>query len=286
MIDPKRWSDEGGGATFEERELLRAGRDARLPDALRKRVWAGVATGLGAVETAAAAGSALQSGGAAQGALTLLSSTAVKGVAALAIAGSVGLGVASLRSPADPSAAHVARMAPAVTGESAAFEKSAAETLAVRAPELEAREPQNVSNKEIVGVPNGQESKGRTPRAARPNLRSGSPAPAARAMDNDQPQVEPSPEARRASRLAEESAAVVAIRKTLLAGEPAQALRMLDRASAQFPDGVLGQEREALAVRALVESGQRDAARRRGEAFLRAFPRSPHAAELRALLAL
>ena len=78
---------------------------------------------------------------------------------------------------------------------------------------------------------------------------------------------------------------MVAIRKTLLAGEAAQALRMLDRASAQFPDGVLGQEREALAVRALVQSGQKEAARRRGEAFLRAFPRSPHAAELRALLA-
>jgi outer membrane protein assembly factor BamD (BamD/ComL family) len=84
--------------------------------------------------------------------------------------------------------------------------------------------------------------------------------------------------------LREESAAVLAIRKTLLAGDASEALRMLDRASAEFQGGALVQEREALTVRALVESGQKEAARRRAEAFLRAFPRSPHAAEVRALV--
>jgi outer membrane protein assembly factor BamD (BamD/ComL family) len=78
----------------------------------------------------------------------------------------------------------------------------------------------------------------------------------------------------------------LAIRKTLLGGDAAMALRMLDRAEAEFPNGALGEEREALAVRALVASGQNEPARKRGEAFLRAFPRSPHASEVRTILGL
>jgi outer membrane protein assembly factor BamD (BamD/ComL family) len=110
-------------------------------------------------------------------------------------------------------------------------------------------------------------------------------APAAPSNDESAaPPAEPAPEVHAASRLREESAAVVAAREKLLSGDPVGALRMLDRLRADFPNGALGQEREALTVRALVESGQKEAARKRGEAFLRAFPRSPHAAEVRALL--
>jgi hypothetical protein len=288
MTDPKRWLEDGGGATFDERELLRAGRDTRLPDALRKRVWAGVTTGLAAVETAAAAGSALQNGAAAKGALTLLSSTAIKGMAALAIAGGVGLGVVSLRSSMQPrGAASLSGAARSVAAEapvSNGWEQSTPAVDLPRASELEVREPHDTANAETPTVSGAQDARARAPRA-RPNVRSASPAPVSRPVEGDPAPVDGSREARRASRLAEESAAVVAIRKTLLAGDAAEALRMLDRASAQFPDGVLGQEREALAVRALVQSGQKEAARKRGEGFLRAFPRSPHAAELRALLA-
>jgi outer membrane protein assembly factor BamD (BamD/ComL family) len=84
--------------------------------------------------------------------------------------------------------------------------------------------------------------------------------------------------------LREESAAVLAVRKTLLAGNAIEALRMLERARVAFPSGALAEEREALAVRALVASGQSALARKRGEAFLHAFPRSPHASEVRAIL--
>ena len=274
MSDPKRWLDEGGGATFEERELLKAGRELRMPDPLRKSVWAVMATGLTAVETAAAAGTALQKGAAAKGALAVLSGTAAKGVAALAIAGGVGLGIASLRDPAEPLAAtHAAGVAPTKDATEA---PPVAEMLAESAP-------QNTFPQETVTTSSSGGAKSRALPAARPSARPSAP-PALRGLDDKVKPVEPSPEARRASRLAEESAAVVAIRKTLLAGESTEALRMLDHARAEFPNGVLGQEREALTVRALVESGQKDAARRRGETFLRAFPRSPHAAELRALL--
>ena len=289
MIDPKRWLEEGGGATFEERDLLRAGREARLPDALRKRVWVGVATGVTAIETAAAAGTALQNGVAAKGAFTLLSSTAIKGLAALALAGGVGLGVTSLSAPHEArSGANVTSVAPTIAGESAVSRNATKEAPSFaelpRAPELPDPEPQSAASAETGALLGGKETKLRASHPPRSSHRPSSPA-AARTVDSEPPAVESGQEGRRASRLAEESAAVVAIRKTLLAGEPAEALRMLDRASAHFSDGILGQEREALAVRALVESGQKDAARRRGEAFLRVFPRSPHAAELQALLA-
>jgi hypothetical protein len=110
------------------------------------------------------------------------------------------------------------------------------------------------------------------------------PSPVATANDDDARAREAPPESRSASRLREESAAVLSVRKTLLGGDALEALRMLDRARIAFPNGALVEEREALAVRALVASGQKELARKRGEAFLHAFPRSPHASEVRAVL--
>jgi hypothetical protein len=273
MIDPKRWLDEGGGATSEERELLQAGRDVRMSDRFRNRVWGGVAAGLTTIETVAAAGTALQKGAAVKGAFTVLSSTAAKSVTALAIAGGVSFGVASLRSPSEPPAeTRVARAVPSVQP-----------ALPAVAEFLAPREADNAPLPETSAIPSLEAAKPRALHARRPGRAIAEP-PDVRASDSDVQAAPPSQESRRASRLAEESAAVVAIRKTLLSGQPSEALRMLDRARVQFADGVLGQEREALTVRALVESGQKVAARKRGEAFLRAFPRSPHADELRALL--
>jgi outer membrane protein assembly factor BamD (BamD/ComL family) len=88
-------------------------------------------------------------------------------------------------------------------------------------------------------------------------------------------------EALRESRLREESVAVVEIRGALRGGDPLGALRLLDQARSRFPDGALTQEREALAIEALAKSGQRAAASQRAAAFLRAFPRSPHAADVK-----
>ena len=89
-----------------------------------------------------------------------------------------------------------------------------------------------------------------------------------------------------ASRLREESAAVLAIRRTLLAGNARQALSLLARARADFPHGALAEEREALSVRALLAAGETDAARQRGADFLRRFPRSPQASDVRRLLGM
>jgi len=85
----------------------------------------------------------------------------------------------------------------------------------------------------------------------------------------------------RASRLAEESRMVLEARNALRSSDPGTALRLLEAARVAFPDGALMQEREALAIEALVRSGQRDLASKRAEAFLRDYPKSPHAADVR-----
>lgn len=299
MNDPKRWLDEGGGATFEERELLDAGRRAALPSALRKRLWIGVATGaagLGAASEAAGAVGAAATGGAglggaseAVGALgaaaagkgvisVLVGSAAAKGVVAVAIVGAAGLGIAELRSPTKPAAVSTAG-ATSSPEEPRAAEPSRAreENAAVAAARDEnpsthrsGPAPLRTSPKSLGAMARGAEARS---------------SPAAVAANEDGARAREAPvDQRSASRLREESAVILAIRRTLLAGDAAEALRMLDRARAAFPNGALVEEREALAVRALVASGQNELARTRGEAFLRAFPRSPHASEVRAVL--
>ena len=85
----------------------------------------------------------------------------------------------------------------------------------------------------------------------------------------------------RASQLHEESEMILGARRVLRAGDPLRALTLLDAARARFPEGILVQEREALSIEALVRSGQRPLATKRAEAFLRAYPKSPHGADVK-----
>lgn len=83
------------------------------------------------------------------------------------------------------------------------------------------------------------------------------------------------------SQLREESMAVLEARAALRAGNASQTLALLEQARQRFPRGALGQEREALTIEALAQSGQSAMAQRRAEAFLRAHPASPYVADLR-----
>jgi len=53
----------------------------------------------------------------------------------------------------------------------------------------------------------------------------------------------------------------------------------------RYPDGLLVQEREVVAVAALAETGQQDEARRRAERFTEEHPRSTYAVRMRQILA-
>ena len=66
--------------------------------------------------------------------------------------------------------------------------------------------------------------------------------------------------------------------------EPREAVAITAEHRKAFPRGALVQEREMLAIDALLRLGDRAAAERRARAFERAFPSSSHRARLADLL--
>ncbi len=78
-----------------------------------------------------------------------------------------------------------------------------------------------------------------------------------------------------ASSLAEEHRLLRAARVALSA-DPARALALTREHERRFPHGVLAQEREVIAIRALALAGDREAAQKKAEGFEEAYPKSPH----------
>ncbi|MGO9833752.1 MAG: hypothetical protein ACLP1X_06015 [Polyangiaceae bacterium] len=71
-----------------------------------------------------------------------------------------------------------------------------------------------------------------------------------------------------------------------LHGDPQGALDLTDRDAREYPSGALAQEREVIAIEALVQLGRAGEARVRGRSFFQAFPGSAHAPRIAALLGL
>lgn len=106
-----------------------------------------------------------------------------------------------------------------------------------------------------------------------------SAAPAAAPTSVESP-VKPSSEASREDRLSAESKLLTRARAELRSGNSASAQQVLEQLRVRFPNGVLGQEREVLSIEVLAARGNSDAARRRARAFIAAYPKSPHSAQL------
>jgi len=87
-------------------------------------------------------------------------------------------------------------------------------------------------------------------------------------------------EPRRLDALKAESALLTDARARLRSGNPAAAQASLDRLQAQFPKGMLTQEREVLSIEVLYARGNVEGAKRRAKAFVKAYPKSPHSAKL------
>jgi hypothetical protein len=114
---------------------------------------------------------------------------------------------------------------------------------------------------------------------ANPNVAEPVPSatpPAAAPVSGDAHPRSPTP-----SQLREESMAVLDARSALRSGNAARSLQLLQEANVRFPRGALGQEREALSIEALAQSGQTATAKRRAAAFLRAHPQSPYSVDVR-----
>jgi hypothetical protein len=64
--------------------------------------------------------------------------------------------------------------------------------------------------------------------------------------------------------------------RAALASQPAQALALCNEHSRRFPKGMLGEERERIAIEALVGLGRKSEAKARADRFLQVFPNSTY----------
>jgi hypothetical protein len=95
------------------------------------------------------------------------------------------------------------------------------------------------------------------------------------------PAPEPKPSARVAPRPAVPEATLLQqAHDELLRGSAARALAIAGEHQRAYPTGALAQEREVIAIEALVRLGRVDEARRRAKAFHAAYPGSSHAARI------
>lgn len=85
--------------------------------------------------------------------------------------------------------------------------------------------------------------------------------------------------------LSEQVAAMDRARAALDSGDTKSAIALVDAYEARFSDGAFRQEAELVRVEALSKSGEHAKAAAAGKQFLQAYPKSPHAARVRALLA-
>jgi hypothetical protein len=97
------------------------------------------------------------------------------------------------------------------------------------------------------------------------------------------PSAPPNPRPSARTLIAQEIALLDAARAELVAGDAAEALRLLDTLE-RLPGRSLGPEATVLRVRALLASGDASQAQRLAAAFYRRSPDSPQAAVLRSLL--
>jgi hypothetical protein len=72
--------------------------------------------------------------------------------------------------------------------------------------------------------------------------------------------------------------------RATLAVDPAEALAITERHRSAYPRGSLGQEREIIAITALVKLGRTDAAQKRAEQFREAHPTSAYLVQLERIL--
>jgi hypothetical protein len=247
------------GCPESQRTLLRLGADIAPPRDAEARVWTALAGALGGA--AVAAGMAVDASTktittATDAKAGLLSLKVVALTAALTALGVLGIAVLVATRNARPPAG--AAPVPAVEAPPRALTSP-------RAPTQTATQPPTP-----------------TPTPAPAPAPRGAVAPPARVAAPTYPGAHRalgSP----ARRLGEETTLIRDARQALRAGNATRALRLLEEARQLFPAGVLQQERERLAIEALVKDGRRADASARAAAFLRRYPDSPHASEIRAL---
>ncbi len=123
-----------------------------------------------------------------------------------------------------------------------------------------------------------------------PPVEASPPAPRieAPAPTPPEPVIDTAPEARPAPAEARsegptEGALLLAARVALRTEHPARALALTTQHETRFPRGTMREERDVIAIEALMQLGERGRAERRKDAFLQRYPSSPYRARIDAL---
>lgn len=293
MRQPKRWGDSGSDATRFERELICAGQAVRMPGAERQALWSSIASRIPGAGTASNGDGGVTPPGA-NGAATAAVATAVPAIKVLVVVavvgGGVGGGLWAIRGHgvADQTARRPDILSTTETTRPLRDEALPARVNdALHPPSTAFGPPARIGDPTTLA--SGVDSRGTAAPAAvgmEPVERAGQGAgtealsptvgPGSRVSDVNAEQP--------ANRLQEESDTLLAAREAYRSGDSARALQLLERARRRFPHGTLGQEREALTIQVLAQAGDGGAAKRLAEAFLRRYPRSPHAADIRGVV--
>jgi hypothetical protein len=261
MTTVKRWLEIGSEATALERELLGAASHFDPPSGAESRVWAALVGLLPPV--GGGAGPAPTPGGGSLPPPAIVGASAgaklavTKTVLTTLVVGVAGFGTVLAIDHDRPEPTQLATSIPpeSRTPPPALSLAAPIPTPSVERPAAPGRAPERVA----------------------------APAPSSPASVAAFPVAGPAPTAS-FSDLRDENRLLRSAREALRAGDCARALEQLDAARAAFPSGELEQEREVLAIRALVAAGRRLEARDRARAFLDRHPSSPLAGRIAALL--
>jgi len=258
MTDPQRLLSSISDADDLERELLASIQNVEPPSGAKGEAWSKLSAQIAAVGLVSAAhGSAAAgtSGAAAAPGASAAGAAVGWAPAALHVLGGklvLGLAVAGVAIGASALWVHNHRETPPTPAPAKSVVASSLPPLAAPA------EPSIAAPAELLPAPVPTPTPTPTPEAP----------------------VRPSTEQARKDRLSAESALLTKARAELRRGDAATAQQTLDQLRVKFPQGVLGQEREVLSIEVLAARGNTDAARRRARAFIAAYPKSPHSAQL------
>lgn len=245
MMDPERLMFDPGASELD-RELIASWSAVRPSPASKARVLAalGVTTIAGTAAATTVGGSVAPKAAAAIGMVWLKWMAA--GVVAVGVAGGVAYGVSRSEQEAPPASTTTVTTTTASAG--AGHEKAAAPAAAVASSDVPV-----VSTNDL-------------PRSA-PATRA---APLAKPLSS--------------AELAEQVAALDRARGALESGDATSAIGLVDAYEAHYPSGAFLQEAELLRVQSLYKKGDRAPADAAAKRFLDAYPKSPHAGRVRALL--
>jgi hypothetical protein len=306
MKAPIRLSDPRSSASSLLRVLVRAGQ-ADLPDTSRMQALearlgslAGGATGA-AGAAGARTGATGASGTAAGAAGKAASTTLIKVVAAVTVAGTLGGGaLLALRAVAVPTAGSVdadtQARAPSAPGSASPSGPGIGLT---RAPPLGGSSPAPAAGMPEARLPMTEATQTPVPTPTSTPMPMPTPTPVPRAVPvasdggTHVPALDISPPAPRSAPVptsagdpAEGSEiSLLQAAQSALRDRPSDALALADRHASIFAGGSLAQEREVIAIEALLALHRGDEARARGARFLADYPASAYRNRIQMLLA-